>query len=162
LSNNLLGKLRSIKYQGWQFIVTLDEPRFYLTTDDQRIWLRPGQEPPEMPKNTIQDRTMMVTIAWNPFGFHVLWAPLKDKTFDAEYYRDDILTALVSFRPEGAGGNLLFMQAIQLRSVSPFVPTTGWDSPQTRHTCLISHRQASLYSGMSYAVCRRWLLHHTK
>jgi hypothetical protein len=56
LSNTLLSKLRLIKYQGWPFIITLDELWFYLTRDDEQIWLRPDQEPPERPKHTIQDK----------------------------------------------------------------------------------------------------------
>jgi hypothetical protein len=43
----------------------------------------------------------MVTIALNPLGFHVLDVLPKGRTFDAEYYRDNTLTALVSVRPEG-------------------------------------------------------------
>jgi hypothetical protein len=51
----------------------------------------------------------MVTIAWNPSGFHVIETLPKVNTFDAEFYRDNSLTALVSLRPKGAARNMLFM-----------------------------------------------------
>jgi hypothetical protein len=35
---------------------------------------------------------MMVAIAWNPLGFHLLDALPKGDIFDAEYYRVNILT----------------------------------------------------------------------
>jgi hypothetical protein len=42
LSNELLREFRLINHHGWQFIITLDEPWFYLATDHHQIWLRPG------------------------------------------------------------------------------------------------------------------------
>jgi hypothetical protein len=42
----------------------------------------------------------MVRIVWNPMGFHMLEALPKGRTFGAEYYRDNIPTALVSLRRE--------------------------------------------------------------
>jgi hypothetical protein len=53
LSSQLLLEIRSIKHQGWQFIITLDESWFYFSTDLEQIWLRPDQEPPERAKHTI-------------------------------------------------------------------------------------------------------------
>jgi hypothetical protein len=40
----------------------------------------------------MQDPKMMVAIAWNPLGFHLLDAPPKGSTFNAEYHRVNILT----------------------------------------------------------------------
>jgi hypothetical protein len=34
--------------------------------------LGPGEAPPESPRHTIQDRKIMVTIAWNPLGFPLI------------------------------------------------------------------------------------------
>jgi hypothetical protein len=39
LPNQLLLELLSIKHHGWHFVITLDEPWFYLSTDHQQIWL---------------------------------------------------------------------------------------------------------------------------
>jgi hypothetical protein len=38
-SIELLRQLPSIKHHGWQFIISLDESWFYLSTDHEQIWL---------------------------------------------------------------------------------------------------------------------------
>jgi hypothetical protein len=51
--------------------------------------------------NPLKDRgilsktQMMVTIAWNPLGFHLLDALPKSNTFNAEYYNVNLLTELL-------------------------------------------------------------------
>jgi hypothetical protein len=55
LSIEFLRQLPSIKHQGWQFIITLDESWFYFSTDHEEIWLRVEEQPPEGPRHTIQD-----------------------------------------------------------------------------------------------------------
>jgi hypothetical protein len=80
LSKQLLRELCSIKRHGWQFIITLDESWFYLATDHEQIWLRSEEQPPERPRYTIQDPKMMLTIGWNPLGFHVLNSLPKGRT----------------------------------------------------------------------------------
>jgi hypothetical protein len=91
-----LHKLRSIKHQGWQLIITLDQLGFAVAIYYERIWLRPDQEPHERPRRTIQDKAIVVTIAWKLLGLHMLDALPTFSAFDAEYQRDHILTALVS------------------------------------------------------------------
>jgi hypothetical protein len=66
----------------------------------EQIWFRPDQEPLEKPKHTIQEKKIMITIAWNPLGFQMLDALQKGRTFDGKYYHDNRLTALVHLRPE--------------------------------------------------------------
>jgi hypothetical protein len=48
----------------------------------------------------IQVKTVTVTIARNPLGFHMLDAFPSARTFHAEHDRDRILTALAPHRPE--------------------------------------------------------------
>jgi hypothetical protein len=72
LSIELLHQLRSIEHHGWQFIITLDESWFYLSTDYEYIRLHQEEQPPERPRHTIQDPQPMVTIAWNPLGLHLI------------------------------------------------------------------------------------------
>jgi hypothetical protein len=60
---------------------------------------RPNHEPPERPRGTIDDRKMMVTIAWNSLRFHFVEALRKDRIFNAECYRDNILTAFLPLLP---------------------------------------------------------------
>jgi transposase len=78
-----------------------------LATDHEQIWLRPGETPPERARHTIQDRKIMVTIAWNPLGFPLIVALPKGRPFNAEYYRDNILAALTQFQPEHDGRKLI-------------------------------------------------------
>jgi hypothetical protein len=49
----------------------------------------------------------MVTIAWNPLGFLLIVALPKWRTFNAEYYRDNILAALTQLQPENDGRKLV-------------------------------------------------------
>jgi hypothetical protein len=100
LSIEFLRQPRSIEHHGWQFIITLDESWFYLSTDPKQVWLRVEAQPPERLRHTIEDPRIMVTIAWNPLGFHLLDALPKGSTFNAEYYRVNILTELLPLRPQ--------------------------------------------------------------
>jgi histone-lysine N-methyltransferase SETMAR len=100
LSIESLRQLRSIEHHGWQFIITLDESWFYLSTDHEQVWLRGEEQPTERPRNIIQDPKMMVTIAWNPPEFHLLDALPKGNTFNAEYYRVNLLTELLPLHPQ--------------------------------------------------------------
>jgi transposase len=69
--------------------------------------LGPGETPPERARHTIQDRKIMVTIAWNPLGYPLIGGLPKGRTFNAEYYRDNILAALTQFQPEDDGRKLV-------------------------------------------------------
>jgi hypothetical protein len=50
---------------------------------------------------------MMVTIAWNPLGFHLVESFPKGRTFNAEYYPVHILAALIPLRHEADGRKLV-------------------------------------------------------
>jgi transposase len=69
--------------------------------------LGPGETPPQRARHTIQDRKIMVTIAWNPLGFPLIVALPKGCTFNARYYRDNILAALTQLQPEDDGRKLV-------------------------------------------------------
>jgi hypothetical protein len=107
LSTQLLLEICSIKPQGRHFIITLDESWFYFSTDHKHIWLRPHQEPHERAKHTIQDKKIMVTIAWNALRLHLVEAFPKGRHFNAENYRDNILTKLIRLRPHAGERNLV-------------------------------------------------------
>jgi transposase len=49
----------------------------------------------------------MITIAWNPLGFPLTVALPNGRTFNAEYYRDNIRAALTQFQPEDNGRKLV-------------------------------------------------------
>jgi histone-lysine N-methyltransferase SETMAR len=56
--------------------------------------------PPERARHTVQDRKIMVIIAWNPLGFPLIVALPKGCTFNTEYYHDNILAPLTQLQPE--------------------------------------------------------------
>jgi hypothetical protein len=124
-----LHELRSIEHQGWQFIITLDKSCFNLAANDEQIWLRPDQGPPERPRHTIEGRKMMVTIAWNPLGFRFVEALPKGRILHAEYYRDNILMALIPLLSAPGERQLVIMQTVQgptlLKNVEPWC--RKWD-----------------------------------
>jgi histone-lysine N-methyltransferase SETMAR len=49
----------------------------------------------------------MVAIAWNALRFHLVEALSKGTRFNAEYYRDNILTELIRLRPQAGQRNLV-------------------------------------------------------
>jgi histone-lysine N-methyltransferase SETMAR len=49
----------------------------------------------------------MVTIAWNPWGFPLIMALPKGRTFNTGYYHDNILAALTQLQPEDDGRKLV-------------------------------------------------------
>jgi hypothetical protein len=51
--------------------------------------------------------TLRETIAWNLLGFPLIVALPKGRTFNAEYYHDNILAALTQFQPEDDGRKLV-------------------------------------------------------
>jgi hypothetical protein len=78
-----------------------------LATDHEQIWLRPEETLPERARHTIQDRKIIVTIAWNPLGFPLIVKLPKGGIFNAEYDRDNILAALTQFQSEDDGRKLV-------------------------------------------------------
>jgi hypothetical protein len=107
LSIKLLRQLGSIEHHGWQFINTLDESWFNFSTDHGYIWLRQEEESPERPRYTIQYPKTMVIIARNSLGFHLIKALSKGMSFNAEYYRDNIVTELLPTLPQADGRRLV-------------------------------------------------------
>jgi hypothetical protein len=49
---------------------------------------------PDRERYTIQSAKFMVTIVWNPSGFHVVKTLPKWSNFNAQYYTNNILVAI--------------------------------------------------------------------
>jgi hypothetical protein len=72
-AQHLLRPLRLLQAQrarAWQDIATLDESRFDMTTCHEVIWLPQREKIPESERPLIGSEKFMVTIVWNPYGFH--------------------------------------------------------------------------------------------
>jgi histone-lysine N-methyltransferase SETMAR len=63
----------------------------------------------------------MVRIAWNALGFHLVEALPKDRRFNAEYFRDNILTELIRLRSQAGERNLV----IHADNASPHTARTA-------------------------------------
>jgi hypothetical protein len=72
MSQGLLQVLRLAKYHAWKYILTLDEAWFYFSNHFDRIWLPRDEFPPSFPKQMISSQKLMITVVWNPHGFHVI------------------------------------------------------------------------------------------
>jgi hypothetical protein len=108
LLNRLSRQLRSIEHHGSQFIIA-DELWFH------KSWAHTGllRRTAIRKANTYNSKPKMkLTIAWNSWGPHVLNTLPKGRTFNAEYYRDNILPALLPLSRRSMGENSLFMQTM--------------------------------------------------
>jgi hypothetical protein len=83
---------------GWHNIVSLDEAWFYFLTDDERIWPAPGESVRDRGRHMIQSLILMIPVAWNPNGFHVVAALQKGNKFNVGYYTTEILQRMKDWR----------------------------------------------------------------
>jgi histone-lysine N-methyltransferase SETMAR len=73
----------------------------------EKVWVQAGQQPPERVKHMIGDRKMMVMIAWNLRGFHLVDALPRSQKFNTNYYSDRILQPLLENHSTGRGPGLI-------------------------------------------------------
>jgi hypothetical protein len=58
----------------WHNIVTLDESWVCLFSEHDLMWTAPGEIVVDRKQHTVQSPKFMLTVVWNPIGFHVLKA----------------------------------------------------------------------------------------
>jgi hypothetical protein len=93
--------LQVLSVQGtrqWHDIVTLDESWIYLFSEHDLMWTAPREIVVDRERHTVQSPKFVLTVVWNPIGFHVLKAFPKGYKFDAQYYTTDILGAISDWR----------------------------------------------------------------
>jgi hypothetical protein len=130
------------------------------------MWLRPGETPPESRSHAIQDRKIMVTIAWNPLGFPLIVVPPNGCTFNAGSYRDNILAALTQLQLEDDGRKLIVhadnARAHTAQKYRTFCEEMDRGSLRIHPTHLISHQPTSFCSVVSINISKEWCFHHTR
>jgi hypothetical protein len=109
---------------------------------------------------------MTVTIAWNPLGSYLFDSLPKGQTSNAERYRDNILSALLSLRLL-VDGNKIMIHAdngsrTHLANAELFVPKIPYDSAHTHRIPLTSHHMTSFFSGMLRTACSERVFDHAK
>jgi hypothetical protein len=78
----------------------------------KQFWFKRAS-PPESVKHMIGDRKMMITIVWNPHGFHLLDALPKGQKFNASYYLEIVLNACSRVAHPGLAQVSSFMRTMQ-------------------------------------------------
>jgi hypothetical protein len=103
LALSLLWRLETLEQRAWHDIVSSDESWFYCSKRYESMWLSPGEKGLERPRVSIQCNTLVVTIGWNPSGFHLMCLLPNGRKCNSNYYRREILESLSELRREQAG-----------------------------------------------------------
>jgi hypothetical protein len=111
----------------------------------------------------IQDKKMIVTIAWNPLKFHLIESLPR-----AEYYHDNILAALIPLHPD-VGGREFVIHADNTRvymtgKCRAFYAENGlWLATHSSYSSRSSHLAPLDFcpSGMLNIVSMELPCHHT-
>jgi hypothetical protein len=86
MSGELLQPLQVQEAKTWHDIVALDELWFHLSTDHKLIWLPADTLVLDKEKHMIQFPKLMLTVVWNPHGFHLVDALPKETKFNGSYH----------------------------------------------------------------------------
>jgi hypothetical protein len=71
-------QVRSVQStRQWYDIVTLEESWIYLFSETDLMWTTPGEIVVDRERHTVQSPKAMLTVVWNPIGFHGLKAPRR-------------------------------------------------------------------------------------
>jgi hypothetical protein len=85
-------------------IVTLDELWFDFFADHEHIWFASEKPLSNRELHMLQSPKLMITIIWNPSGFHVVSAFPNGLKFNTGYYTREILQEIKNWRePQGVG-----------------------------------------------------------
>jgi hypothetical protein len=85
----------------WHDIITLDESWIYLLSEHDLMWTTAGEIVVDMEQHTVQSPKFMLTIMWNPIGFHVLKALPKGRKFNTQYHH---MIQMISWSQSQIGG----------------------------------------------------------
>jgi hypothetical protein len=78
----LLQALSVQSMRQWHDIVTVDESWIHLFSEHDLLWTTPGEIVVDRERHTVQSPKLMLTVVWNPIGFHVLKALPKGRKFN--------------------------------------------------------------------------------
>ena len=90
--------------------MTGDESWFYLNTYHETQWLPRSEKPSKRTKSIIGSKKYMLTIFWNPLGFHLVKILPDGITFNSDYFITEILepiNEMTATLREESGQNLI-------------------------------------------------------
>jgi hypothetical protein len=102
MSQDLLHVLRLAKHHAYNYIITLNEAWFYFSNHFDQIWLPHDELSPSFPTQTVASQKLMITVVWNPHGFHVIQSLSKGIKWTGRYYSDNILSQIAALRDVGS------------------------------------------------------------
>jgi histone-lysine N-methyltransferase SETMAR len=70
----------------------------HLSTDHEFIWFPRDEKVPERERHTVQSRKFMLTIVWNPRGFHLINVLPNGCTFSTDFDITDPLSPISEWR----------------------------------------------------------------
>jgi histone-lysine N-methyltransferase SETMAR len=99
---NMAGELLRVLWvqdtRQWHDLVMLDESWFDLRSEHDLMWTAPREIVLDREGYAFQWPKFMVTIVWNPSGFHVVTLLPRWSKFNAQYYTNNILGAISDWR----------------------------------------------------------------
>jgi histone-lysine N-methyltransferase SETMAR len=93
-----LDLLGSVQHHGCKYLVTLDEAWFYFSNQHEQIWLPEQEDQPTIQQQKISGPKTMLTVMWNPDGFHMESLLPKWHKWTSQYYIDYILPGICALR----------------------------------------------------------------
>jgi hypothetical protein len=97
MSQDLLHVLRLAKYHARKYIIILDKSWFCFSNHLDRIWLPHDELPPSFSKQTIASQKLMITVIWNPHGFHVIQSLPKGIKWTFRYHSGSFFLKFLLF-----------------------------------------------------------------
>jgi hypothetical protein len=67
------------------------------------MWTAPEEIVVDRKRHTVQSPKFMLTVVWNPIGFHVLKVLPKGRKVNVQYYTNDILVAISDWTRQTGG-----------------------------------------------------------
>jgi histone-lysine N-methyltransferase SETMAR len=77
----------------------------FLFSEHNLMWTAPGEIVVDMERHTIQSPKFILTVVWNPIGFHVPGSenPPEGGKFNSQYQTNDVLVSISDWRRQTGG-----------------------------------------------------------
>jgi histone-lysine N-methyltransferase SETMAR len=90
----MIDHLKSIKKHHFHFFSARDVSFFFSYTRTGHLWLPETEPPPEMPTAKFDEKKVMISIFWYPYGIQVIKTLPTGEHFNVDYFQKEILSDL--------------------------------------------------------------------